>query len=229
MMVSAEITNSSPQTVVYKIKPEAVWDDGTPIDAADFTYAWKTRTAWTAPTARPLRPPVRPHRVDHRVGQQQDGHRRLQDETTLTGRACSATCTRPTSPASTATWPRPGSGSTRRPDYSAGPYKITDFQKDPSVTEVPNPKWFGATKPQLDKVIFRIITDQTQEVPALQNNEVQAIYPSPTVTWSTRSSRSGCAVLPGQGPDLGAPDLNLKNTSLADKVLRTAIFRHDQP
>src|SRR5690242_1660819 len=28
LMVSAELTNQNPQTVVYKIKPDAVWSDG---------------------------------------------------------------------------------------------------------------------------------------------------------------------------------------------------------
>ena len=51
---------------------------------------------------------------------------------------------------------------------------------------MPNPKWYGKTKPSLDKLIFRIITDQTQEPTALQNNEVQAIYPQPNADLVTR-------------------------------------------
>src|SRR5262249_38058362 len=41
LMVSAELTNQSPQTVVYKIQPNAVWNDGTAISADDFTLGWK--------------------------------------------------------------------------------------------------------------------------------------------------------------------------------------------
>ncbi|MFZ4717857.1 MAG: ABC transporter family substrate-binding protein [Ilumatobacteraceae bacterium] len=40
MMVSAEVTNKDPQTVEYVIKPEAVWQDGEPIDCDDFYLAW---------------------------------------------------------------------------------------------------------------------------------------------------------------------------------------------
>jgi len=40
MMVSAEVTNEDPQTVEYVIKPEAVWQDGEPIDCDDFYLAW---------------------------------------------------------------------------------------------------------------------------------------------------------------------------------------------
>jgi peptide/nickel transport system substrate-binding protein len=38
---SAEQTSESPQTVVYKIKQDAVWSDGTPVSADDFIYNWK--------------------------------------------------------------------------------------------------------------------------------------------------------------------------------------------
>ncbi len=40
---SAEVVSLSPQTVVYKIDPRAVWSDGVPISAADFAYAWQSQ------------------------------------------------------------------------------------------------------------------------------------------------------------------------------------------
>ena len=42
LLVSADVTSTSPQTVVYKIKPDAVWNDGTPVTADDFIYNWQT-------------------------------------------------------------------------------------------------------------------------------------------------------------------------------------------
>ncbi len=41
LVPSAELTSTSPQTVVYSINPRAVWSDGVPITAADFVYAWR--------------------------------------------------------------------------------------------------------------------------------------------------------------------------------------------
>src|SRR3984957_1343872 len=41
VVTSAKVTNTSPQTVVYKINPKAVWSDGTPMSAADFIYTWQ--------------------------------------------------------------------------------------------------------------------------------------------------------------------------------------------
>ena len=41
LLESAEQTREDPQTVVYKIKPNAVWSDGTPVSADDLIYLWK--------------------------------------------------------------------------------------------------------------------------------------------------------------------------------------------
>src|SRR5262249_45038737 len=43
LMVSADVANQSPFTVVYKIQPSAVWSDGAAINADDFVYAYKIR------------------------------------------------------------------------------------------------------------------------------------------------------------------------------------------
>jgi peptide/nickel transport system substrate-binding protein len=41
LVQSAELVNTTPQTVVYTIDPKAVWSDGVPITADDFVYAWQ--------------------------------------------------------------------------------------------------------------------------------------------------------------------------------------------
>ncbi len=40
MMESVEVTQEDPQIVTYTVKPEAVWEDGEPIDCDDFYLAW---------------------------------------------------------------------------------------------------------------------------------------------------------------------------------------------
>src|ERR1700729_2480491 len=44
LLTSATVTNTSPQTIVYKINPKATWSDGTPITAADFIYNWQAQS-----------------------------------------------------------------------------------------------------------------------------------------------------------------------------------------
>ena len=41
LLVSADVTNDSPFTVTYKIRPEAQWTDNAPIAADDFWYLWR--------------------------------------------------------------------------------------------------------------------------------------------------------------------------------------------
>lgn len=38
LMVSAQVTDATPFTVVYQLRTDANWSDGTPVDAADFVY-----------------------------------------------------------------------------------------------------------------------------------------------------------------------------------------------
>lgn len=41
LLVSAAVTNNSPFTVTYEIRPEAAWTDNAPIAADDFWYLWR--------------------------------------------------------------------------------------------------------------------------------------------------------------------------------------------
>ena len=40
LMASAELTSKSPETVVWKVQPNAIWEDGTPIGCKDFYLHW---------------------------------------------------------------------------------------------------------------------------------------------------------------------------------------------
>jgi peptide/nickel transport system substrate-binding protein len=227
MMASIEQTSTNPQTVVYKIKKEAVWDDGTPITADDFVYAWQTQNGKDCKDCSAA---------------STSGYELMKSVTgSDNGKTVTVVYDTPYSD-----WKQPFGGlypahvakqhgdlatswkwfNENQPTYSGGPYKISDFQKDVSVTLAPNPKWYGKVKPSLDKLIFRIITDQSQEVPALQNNEVQAIYPQPNADMvnQVKALAPNVQYTLGKGLTWEHIDLNLKNKFLADKALRQAIF-----
>ncbi len=226
MMVSAEQTSTSPQTIVYKIKPDAVWNDGTPIGVDDFTYAWQTQNGTDCPQCGAA---------------STAGYDQIQS---ITGSDGGHTVTvvfktpytdwqglfGPLYPAHIAKQHGDLAASwqwfdNNQPTFSGGPLLITGYDKDVSVTETPNPKWYGKTKPSLDKVVFRIITDQTQEVPALQNNEVQVIYPQPQADMVTQVKQiNGVQSYLGKGLQWEHLDLNLSNPILKDLNLRKAIF-----
>jgi peptide/nickel transport system substrate-binding protein len=44
LLTSVTQTKASPQTIVFRINPKAVWRDGVPITAADFIYNWKAQS-----------------------------------------------------------------------------------------------------------------------------------------------------------------------------------------
>ncbi|MDQ2749598.1 MAG: ABC transporter substrate-binding protein, partial [Actinomycetota bacterium] len=178
MMTSAEQTKADPQTLVYKVKSEAIWSDGQPVDFKDFEYAAKTSDGTSCPDCG----------AASTSGYDQIASMTPSDN----GKTITVVMKKPYSdwqgmfgtlyPAHIAaqhgdlTTPKGLATSflyldKTQPTYSSGPYMVQAAVKDTSVTEVPNPKWYGKVKPSLDKLVFRIITEQTQEVPALQNNE----------------------------------------------------------
>lgn len=63
---------------------------------------------------------------------------------------------------------------------SSGPYIISDVVENQSVTLVPNDKYTGDLKAQLDSIVMRTIPDATAAVQALKNGEVDVISPQPS-------------------------------------------------
>jgi peptide/nickel transport system substrate-binding protein len=232
MMVSAEQTKANPQTLVYKIKPDAVWSDGKPINVDDFNYMKDVSDGTTCPKCGAAT---------------SAGYSQIKSITgSDNGKTVTVVMKTPFAdwqsmfsvllPAHIAAANGGTSGAANLnasfqwfdknvPNYSGGPYIISNYQKDTSITEVPNPKWYGSPKPSLDKLVFKIITDQTQEPTALQNKEVQAIYPQPNADLVNQTkSIPGTQHYLGKGLVWEHFDFNEKNQFLKDKVLRTAIF-----
>jgi len=232
LMVSGEQTKASPQTLVYKIKPNAVWNDGTPINFDDFQYVAYASDGTHCPKCGAA---------------SSSGYNAIQSMTSSdNGKTVTVVMKTPFAdwqsmfgallPAHIAKQ-HGDDGSPAGinasfqwfdknvPDWSGGPYMITAYKKDTSITEKPNPKWYGATKPSLDQLIFRIITDQTQEPTALQNHEVSVIYPQPNADLVSQTDQiQGVQTYLGKGLVWEHFDFNEKNKFLSDKNLRTAVF-----
>lgn len=226
LLASAEVTADSPQTVVYKIRPEAVWSDGTPIGADDFIWAWKTNNGRDCLTCESA---------------STTGYDQITSMTPSDGgKTVTAVFSKPFSD-----WkslfsilypshlvkdmPLDQAFNTyfqdNPPTVSGGPYMIDKADPNVAITEVPNPKWYGATAPSLDKLIFRVITDATQEPLALKNGEVQAIYPQPEVDLLTQiKDMKDVRYQLDQGLLYEHFDFNLNNAFLKDAALRQAMF-----
>lgn len=235
VMVSAELT--TPTTAVYKIRPEATWDDGTPVSADDFVYNWKVLNNRDCPdclnsgfggydqvtsvvgsdggktvTATFAKPYTDWKQIFSAGAPLYPAHLAAGDLNTPAGIAAAFEAF-----------------GKNVPDWTAGPYKVESWQDNVALTLVPNPAWYGATKPKLDRVVLRIITDATQGPVALQNNEVQMLYPQPQVDIVAQ-----LAAIPdvSQNQGLGLSwehyDFNLVNPFLGQtpegKALRQALF-----
>lgn len=234
LLLSAEQTSTSPQVLVYKISPKAVWSDGTPISAADFEYVWRASDPRVCPKCevastmgydsvkslvasdggktvtmtlskpfsdwQSMFSPLLPAHVAKKLG----------DDGTPDGLAAS--------------FNEGFRYKTSFPDWSGGPFMFKSWQSNQAATLVPNPKWYGRPV-TLDSLIFRVITDTTQEVPALRNNEVQIINPQPQVDLLRNvQALKGVnyQLVRGLRKQMLLPNLN--NPVMQDPVLRKALF-----
>ena len=179
LMVSAELTTSSPETIVYKIKPEAKWSDGVPVDAKDFIFQWKA-----------LNGTDKKYDVASTSG--------YEDITSVTGSDADKTVTvvfkKPF-----AEWrslfgnivpshilekdpkgPEEGwnNGLNKTIPVSAGPFKVGTYKPTDNITLVRNDAYFGP-KAHLDSIVYRFLPESTTQPDALKNGEVQLIYPQP--------------------------------------------------
>ena len=219
---SAELTNESPQTVVYKIKQNAVWSDGTPITAEDFIYIWenmngKNKESDAATTT---------------------GYDQIKS---VTGSDNGKTVTTvystpftdwkglfgPILPAKYTKAQKGGwnTGLDKNPEKipSGGPYKVENYQAGSALTLVRNDKYWGP-KPHLDKLVFRFLPESTTQPAALQNNEVDLIYPQPQLDQVQQVQ--ALADVQSQinfGLSFEHFDFNFKNQHLSDLKVRQAI------
>ncbi|MFI5933556.1 ABC transporter family substrate-binding protein [Actinoplanes sp. NPDC051494] len=234
MAAEPELTATSPQTITYTIKPEAVWSDGVPITADDFAYQFRARNTRDCPACgsssnagydlmasvtgadggRTVTATLQPGKTypdwKDLFSTIYPAHLAKQngDDGTPAGLARSWEWFKATQPA-----------------WSGGPFMIESYAEGQELVEVPNPRWWG-TKPSLEKLIFKIVTDQSSFVPALQNGEINAGDPQPNFDMVTQvQNLTEVNHRVSGGLSWEHIDLNLENTFLKDKALREAIFR----
>jgi peptide/nickel transport system substrate-binding protein len=239
LMESAELTNQSPQTVVYKIKPNAVWSDGTAISADDFKLAWKLNTGKPEDCTKCAPASTSGYEVVKSVVGSDNGKTVTMtfDDGTVYADWKALFSTDGLYPSHLATkqgfdLATPAGVNSANdwftktvPAWSGGPYIIDTYNKDQSIVEKKNDKWYGAVKPSLDKLIFKFVVEQASLAPAMQNKEVLGMNPQPNANLVQQVGQiPGVISRIGHGYQWEHVDLNLKNKYLADKALRQAIF-----
>jgi peptide/nickel transport system substrate-binding protein len=233
LLVSATMTATSPQTVVYRIAPGATWSDGTPISADDFSYAWRTQNGRDCPACA----------AASTVGYEQIA--------SVTGGAGGRTVTVTFSGPYpdwqllfNALYPAHIEGASlnlstkdglraafdrqyRQPTWSGGPYRISRYDRERQLDLVPNPRWYGADKPSLDRITYRFLPDQARMLAALQTKQINAFTAQPSqdlVDVLDGLAGSGVRYEVAPGPVWERLDLDVRSPTLADPSLRQAIF-----
>ncbi|HEY6706785.1 MAG TPA: ABC transporter family substrate-binding protein, partial [Actinomycetota bacterium] len=104
-----------------------------------------------------------------------------------------------------------------------GPYQISAWEQGQSLTLARNNKYYGP-KAHLDSLVFRFLPESTTQPAALQNNEVDLIYPQPQLDMVAQVK-----AMPDVTSELNIGlsfehlDFNFKNPHLANANVRRAI------
>jgi peptide/nickel transport system substrate-binding protein len=225
LLESWEQTSDNPHTVVYKIKPNAAWSDGTPVSADDFIYMWKN-----------LNGTIKDNDVASTTGYDQIKSVTGSDN----GKTVTVVFKTPFSdwkslfcsgnfilPAhymekQSGGW---NTGLDKNPEKipSAGPFVVENYTPGQSLTLKKNDKYFGA-KPHLDSIVFRFLPESTTQPAALQNNEVDMIYPQPQLDLVQQvKALPDVTTQINLGPTFEHLDFNFKNQFLGDVAVRKAI------
>jgi peptide/nickel transport system substrate-binding protein len=225
LLDSAEQTSENPQTVVYKIKPAAVWSDGVPISADDFIYLWKN-----------LNGTIKDNDVSGTTGYDQMKSVTGSDN----GKTVTVVYKTPF-----ADWKSmfasgnfilpahyvektPGGWNTglkKNPEKipSGGWFKVQNWTQGQSLTLVRNDKYWGK-KSNLDSLVVRFLPESTTQPAALQNNEVDLIYPQPQLDQVQQvKALPDVTSQINFGPTFEHFDFNFKNAQLGDLKVRQAI------
>jgi peptide/nickel transport system substrate-binding protein len=229
-----EIVATDPCVIVYHIRPDAVWNDGTPLTAADFIYTYRIQNGVDGPGCK-----VSTHA----------GYEQVESVTgSADGKVVAVTFQEGKvfadweamfsyiHPAHIAA--RAGDLSTpdglaaafasfndQPPAWSAGPYQIDRYAPGEEVRLVPNRRWYGRVRPALDTVTLAIVSHPEDLAPALRERRINGMTPqlSPEIL-------AEVAELPGVRCAVSTGwlwehlDLNTRTPALADPALRRALF-----
>jgi peptide/nickel transport system substrate-binding protein len=248
LMESAVQTTTSPQTVVYKLNPKAVWQDGTPITADDFIYNWQAQsgsTSYTDVGGKPYDTAATAgyNQIQSVVGSDPSGGAACDPGTAAdrnvgmcpNGRTITVTFKPtftdwralftnivPAHVARTVGWNTGFSGAQQT--ISGSWFEIQSYTENQSLVLVRNPKYWG-TPAKLNKLVFQFFSDDSQLVPALQNKEINIFNPA-TVSLSivqTANQVSGAKTATLPGLEFEHFDFNQADPYLAKTQVREAI------
>ena len=166
------IVNEDPLMVEYKLRADANWSDGTPVSSDDLVFYFENCNEPSDDCAATAGfDSAELEVVDDKTVRLRwpEGQPFVEYIALFSG---------PFPPAHLGLdWTE---GFQEDPILAAGPYQVDEYNPGSDMTLVPNPTWFG-DGPHIDEVTFRFISDVGNLPLALENGEVDVIYPQPQV------------------------------------------------
>lgn len=108
---------------------------------------------------------------------------------------------------------------------SSGPFVVSSWTPGQSLTMSPNKYYAGGLKPNVDKIVFRIIPDANAQVTALQNGEVDIISPQASADTITALKQGTAKILTGAQASYDHLDLNFGSPVFKDANVREAFLK----
>ncbi|MGW5105388.1 ABC transporter family substrate-binding protein [Nocardia sp. NPDC004123] len=219
-----QLTNTNPQQVTYTINPKAVWSDGSPIIWEDIA---SQANALSGKNKDFL---IANNQGFDRVGKVERGVDDRQAVITFDkhfaewkGQFAGNSFLYPKSVTST-----PEAFNKSLVDAittTAGPFVVQSTDRGQGrIVLGHNPKWWGAT-PKLDTITFSVLNSQAL-IPALQNNEIDAVGIGSRDDLKTAQSTDGIAIRRAPGNQWSHFTFNgAPGSILADPKLRVAISK----
>ena len=193
-LISKFTLQQSPMRVTYYIKAKAKWSDGVPVTGKDIKFSWQVQ--------------MDPKLKDHVNNAGYDQIKSV----TGSGKVVKVTFSKPYAdwkdlfgsgyvlPAHALTganminvWTdnivNPKTGK----PISNGPFLETAFDRGSGITLTRNPAWWG-TKPKIDRIVFKFLTDTNTEIQQIRGGEVDAIYPQPQQALSELNGQAGLRI-----------------------------------
>lgn len=221
---SVELTGTDPQVITYTINPKAVWSDGTPITWQDI--ASQIHATSGTDEAFEIASPNGSDRVasvTRGVDDRQAIMTFAQPYAEWRGMFAGNGMLLPASLTST---PEAfNTGWLNAPGASAGPFIVSKLDRAAQrITLSRNPKWWGR-RPRLDNITY-LVLDVTADIPALQNNTIDATGIGSLDQLTIAERTRGISIRRAPGPSWSHFTFNgAKGSILEDVNLRLALGR----
>src|SRR5437867_2441079 len=186
--------------VTWKLKSGIKWSDGTPLTSGDIKYTWEI---W-----------MKDPKVNNRTGFSEIESIDLPNETTAVVHYKSIYAPY----VGNFFWLMPKNLLEKEADISktdyirrplgTGPFKVSEFKTDESITLEKNPNYRESGKPYLDKVIFKSVPSSQVGLAQLKAGEVHAMWNLTEAQTPEVEKESSLALLVVQGPTVERIEMN---------------------